>query len=89
MIPFSRKKWGLLNELLYNPLSLTGMVLVALSASLYIVSTLFNIVSGSHGSAYSGLITFIIMPPLLILGLILIPAGILRRKRYLYRHGLE
>lgn len=88
-IPFSRKKWGLLNELLYNPLSLTGLALVALSASLYLVTTLFNIAYGSHGSAYSGLITFIIMPPLLILGLILIPAGILRRKRYLHRRGLE
>ncbi|NOX26079.1 MAG: cytochrome C [Deltaproteobacteria bacterium] len=88
-MPFSHKNWGSLNELLYNPLSLTGFALVVLSASLYIVATFFSSVSGSHGGAYSGLITFIIMPPLLILGLFLIPIGILWRKRSLHRLGLE
>ncbi len=84
---FSRKNWKTFYELLYNPMSLIGFVLVALSTSAYVVTALIGMISG-QGSTYSGIVTFIIMPPLLILGLILVPIGVWKRKRYLHRKGV-
>ncbi|NOZ13353.1 MAG: cytochrome C [Acidobacteria bacterium] len=86
-IPFGRRNWKLFYELLYNPMSLIGFVLLTLSTSVYIVTALIGIISGK-GGAYSGIVTFIIMPPLFILGLILVPLGAWRRQRYLHKQGV-
>jgi len=81
------KNWKSYYELLFNPMSLIGIVLIVLSTSTYVVTALIGIISG-QGGAYSGIVTFIIMPPLFILGLILVPVGIWRRRRYLHRKGV-
>jgi hypothetical protein len=63
---------------LYNWLSLTGFVLVANSLLLILILFLFSIFS-AQSNTYLGLYIYIILPAFLVLGLILIPLGILFR----------
>jgi hypothetical protein len=63
---------------LYNWLSLTGFVLAANSLILILILFLFSIFS-AQSNAYLGLYIYIILPIFLVLGLILIPLGILFR----------
>ncbi|NOY22068.1 MAG: cytochrome C [Acidobacteria bacterium] len=84
---FNREDRKSFYEFLYNPVSLIGFVLLTLSTSTYVVTALVGMVSGK-GGAYSGIVTFIIMPPLFILGLFLVPVGAWRRQRYLHKKGI-
>jgi hypothetical protein len=68
-------------------LSLAGVVLATLSAILFI--SLFAIEElGLHGGSYLGILAFIIIPVIFILGLVLIPLGIWR-ERVRNRKGFE
>jgi nitrate/TMAO reductase-like tetraheme cytochrome c subunit len=70
-----------------NPLSLIGVVVVTTAAVLWVflLPTLFG-----HGTnnPYLGIPIFLLLPGLFVLGLILIPIGILLRRRSLRRQGL-
>ncbi|MEE4115355.1 MAG: NapC/NirT family cytochrome c [Marinilabiliaceae bacterium] len=70
----------------YNPASLLGSILASISLLIIIFflvgTSLFDI-----GGSYVGLIIFIILPVFLIIGLILIPFGMLRRSRKIKREG--
>ena len=61
---------------IYNWLSLTGFVLAANSLILILILFLFSIFS-AQSNTYLGLYIYIILPAFLVLGLILIPLGIL------------
>jgi len=63
-----------------NPISLVGTALAVASATLIIALFLFELM-GYAGSPYIGLITYLILPVFFILGLILIPIGILMQRR--------
>ncbi len=65
---------------LYNWLSMTGFILVANSLILILLLFLFSILS-EQSNSYLGLFIYIILPAFLVLGLILIPLGILFRIR--------
>ncbi len=68
---------------LYNWLSLTGFVLVANSLILILILFIFSVFS-AESNTYLGLYIYIILPAFLVLGLILIPVGILfsiRKKK--------
>ena len=69
----------------YNPLSLLGSILSSISL-LIIVFFLVGMTLFDLGGSYIGLIVFIILPVFLVLGLILIPIGMLRRSRRLKRN---
>jgi len=66
----------------YNWLSLTGFIITANSLILILTLYLFSVLS-SQGNAYLGLFIYIILPVFLVLGLILIPLGVVLyiRKR--------
>src|SRR5208337_4395888 len=70
-----------------NPLSLTGVVVVTTATVLWVflLPTLFG-----HGTnnPYLGIPIFLLLPGLFIFGLILIPIGILLRRRSRRRQGL-
>lgn len=73
----------------YNWVSLSGVVIAIFSlfmiVFLFIVSTLFG-----DGSSYLGLFIFIVLPAFLVLGLLIIPVGMLikmRRDKKLERTG--
>ena len=64
----------------YNPLTLIGSLLASLSLLIIIffllAMTFFNV-----GGSYTGLLVFMVLPALLILGLILIPIGMIRASK--------
>lgn len=64
----------------YNWISLTGFVLVANSLILILVLFLFSLFT-AQSNTYLGLYIYIILPVFLVIGLILIPVGILIRIR--------
>jgi hypothetical protein len=65
---------------LYNWISMTGFVLVANSLILILILFLFSLFS-AQSNAYLGLYIYIILPVFLVIGLLLIPIGILVRIR--------
>jgi NapC/NirT cytochrome c family, N-terminal region len=63
-----------------NPISLLGTAIVTSSGILIV--TLFTLdLLGHQGSPYSGILAFLILPGIFILGLLLIPIGIARQRR--------
>jgi hypothetical protein len=67
-------------SLVRNTISLIGTALAAASVTLFI--TLFIIQGiGLEGGAYLGILTFIVLPLLFVIGLILIPIGINRENK--------
>jgi hypothetical protein len=66
--------------LMRNPISLLGSAIV--TASGLLIVTLFALdLLGFSGSPYLGILAFLILPAIFVLGLILIPIGIARQKR--------
>lgn len=64
----------------YNTISLIGSFLASISLSLIVVFFLAMAIFGG-GSSYTGLFIYIVLPVFLVIGLILIPVGMLRRSR--------
>src|SRR6185503_13236905 len=69
-------------RLIRSPLSIAGMVLTTMSATLFIVVFLADLF-GLHTNPYIGIVFFLFLPALFVLGLVLIPLGawIERRRR--------
>jgi len=63
-----------------NPLSFTGAALVTLSALLFLFVYALELF-GAHTNPYIGMVFFLVMPGLFVLGLLLIPIGIWRERR--------
>lgn len=70
-----------------NPLSLAGGVLTTSSAVTMIGFWLFEVVGAGPIHPYLGLIFFLILPAFFVIGLLLIPIGVLLRRRSLVRVG--
>jgi hypothetical protein len=70
-----------------NPLSLLGVVLVT-TASVLWVFLLPTLVRDQTSNPYIGIPAFLILPGVFIFGLILIPIGIILRRRSRLRQGL-
>ncbi|MHC1738269.1 MAG: cytochrome c3 family protein [Ignavibacteriaceae bacterium] len=66
----------------YNPITMFGAGLAGVSLGLIVFLTVIELTS-ERSNSYLGIITFIILPVFLILGLILIAFGIIREKRLL------
>jgi nitrate/TMAO reductase-like tetraheme cytochrome c subunit len=62
----------------YNWLSITGFIMVVNSLILILILFIFSLIS-AQSNIYLGLYIYIILPSFLVLGLILIPVGILFR----------
>jgi hypothetical protein len=68
------------SALIQNPLSLAGTAIAA--ASLTLIIALFIVQAmGFEGGPYLGIVTFLLLPMVFVLGLLLIPVGILRQRR--------
>jgi hypothetical protein len=81
--PTEREKTSVITRipvgLLRSPLSLIGTVLVTLSLA-NIIFLLLIAMFGSENKPYLGIFAFMIFPAILIVGLIMIPAGMLLRR---------
>src|SRR5918994_2810268 len=64
----------------FNFLSLGGAVLAVVSAVVFLVFFIRDL-AGAHTNPYFGIVTFLVLPALFVLGLIVIPIGIVRTRR--------
>jgi nitrate/TMAO reductase-like tetraheme cytochrome c subunit len=63
-----------------SPLGMAGAIITTVSAMLFL--TLFAVEQvGFHGGPYLGIIAFLILPALLVLGLVLMPVGLWRDRQ--------
>jgi nitrate/TMAO reductase-like tetraheme cytochrome c subunit len=67
---------------LRHPVSLSGAVLAALSAALFIIFFVADSM-GMHSNPYMGMVFFLFLPGLFLAGLLLIPFGVWRQRRRL------
>jgi hypothetical protein len=69
-------------SLVQHPLSLVGVGVTTISATLFLVVFLLDLL-GFHTNPYIGIVVFLILPGLFVAGLLLIPAGgwLERRRR--------
>jgi nitrate/TMAO reductase-like tetraheme cytochrome c subunit len=82
------KDWArLMYYLSQNALSLIGVVLTTSSALTLIGFWIYDFVLPGPPHPYVGILLFLILPALFVLGLLLIPIGMLIRRRKLLRAG--
>ncbi len=69
-------------RLIRSPLSVTGMVLTTISAAVFLVVFLADLF-GFHTNPYIGILFFLVLPAIFLIGLVLIPLGawVERRRR--------
>ena len=68
-------------RLIRSPISITGMVLTTISAVVFLVVFLADLL-GLHTNPYLGILFFLILPGIFVFGLLLIPFGAwLERRR--------
>jgi len=71
-----------------HPLSLTGTAITTASAILFL--TLFSLdLVGMHGHPYFGILAYVVVPAIFVVGLLLIPFGIHRARRKVAAVGTE
>ncbi len=71
----------------HNAITLTGAVLTTSSALTMIGFWVFEIVGGGVDNPYIGILIFLILPGIFAAGLVLIPLGVLWRRRKLLASG--
>src|SRR5580692_10737497 len=82
------KDWArLLYYLSQNTLSLIGVVLTTSSAITLIAFWVYDFILPGPPHPYVGILLFLLLPGFFILGLLLIPIGILLRRRKLLATG--
>jgi hypothetical protein len=73
-------------RLIRNGVSLAGLIIVTVTALLFVI-VFFADLFGMHANPYGGIIFFLIIPGLFILGLLMVPLGMWRERRRI-SHGL-
>jgi len=68
-----------------NPLSIAGVVIVTASAFSMVYSWL--VFGPGHLSPYAGIVMWLLLPAIFVLGLVLIPTGMYRRRHRAYTSG--
>lgn len=82
------KDWArLLYYFSQNTISLIGVVLTTSSALTLIAFWIYDFILPGPPHPYVGILIFLILPGLFVLGLLLIPLGILRRRKHLRDTG--
>ncbi len=72
---------------LLNPVSLLGAVMAAFSLVIILVLLVLG-ATGAAANPYTGILAFLVGPTVLVLGLLLIPIGLVRERHRLARLGL-
>ena len=70
-----------------NPISLTGAILTTSAGLTLVTFWAYEILKGGPIHPYTGIVFFLILPGIFILGLVLMPLGALLRRRKLRREG--
>lgn len=80
VIEFEKKSKKLFPIVFYNPLTLTGALLAVLSAILIALLTIIEFLV-ENPNPYLGIVTFIVLPTILLIGLFLIAIGAIKENR--------
>ncbi len=72
-------------EALSHPLAITGVVITTVAAVLFI-ALLLAVLANMLTNPYAGLVVFVALPALFVMGLILIPLGVRKQRQALLRH---
>jgi hypothetical protein len=70
-----------------NPISLIGAILTTSAGITLVGFWAFEILFGSPTHPYAGILLFLVLPAIFALGLILMPIGLLWRRRQMHRRG--
>jgi NapC/NirT cytochrome c family, N-terminal region len=73
-------------RLAYNPISIVGAIL-AVGTTVLIASLLYIHAVQKEWNPYLGVVVYMVLPPVLIFGLVLIPIGMLRQRRIFEKTG--
>ncbi|HSP97538.1 MAG TPA: NapC/NirT family cytochrome c [Candidatus Dormibacteraeota bacterium] len=76
-----------LPPLVHNRVSYAGAAIALLALAAMVFLFVLSSLAGDGEAPYAGLVTFILLPAFLLFGLVLIPIGMLRERRYLRRTG--
>ena len=76
------------DALVRHPVAIAGALIATASAAVFIVLVV-AVVAGMFENPYAGLVVFIAIPALFVIGLLLIPLGVRLEKRRLARHPGE
>lgn len=79
--------WKKLMGYSYNLISLAGFVLAFTGAALIVVFIAIGIITGVE-NPYLGILIYFVFPGMLILGLLIVPYGIIRTRKKMLREGL-
>ena len=71
-------------EALSHPLAFTGVVITTVAAVLFI-TLLLAALAGMLTNPYAGLVVFVALPALFVMGLVLIPVGVRRQRQAVLR----
>lgn len=78
-----------LPRLVHNSVSYLGAAIAALALILFVFLFVLHSFTGAAQAPYAGLLIFIFVPAILILGLLLIPLGMLIERRHQRRTGVR
>jgi hypothetical protein len=70
-----------------NPISLTGAILTTSAGLTLVTFWAYEILKGGPIHPYTGIVFFLVLPGIFVLGLLLMPLGALLRRRKLRREG--
>ena len=76
-------------NLIRNPISLIGLALAGVAIANIVLLVLIDVLA-SHSSPYIGILAYMVAPGFLVLGLILVPIGmVIERRRRLHAVGVQ
>jgi len=82
----TRDTMGRILNYMKNPLSIVGTIIATVAALTIIIFLVAELAWGFH-NPYLGIFAYVILPSLFLLGLVLIPIGLWRRRRKLLAEG--
>ncbi|MGE0453689.1 MAG: cytochrome c3 family protein [Vicinamibacteria bacterium] len=70
-----------------NPVSLTGVTITTASGVTLVFFLIQSLFGGGHHNPYEGIFLFLVLPAFFVLGLLLMPIGVILRRRALRARG--
>ncbi len=82
----ARDTLGRVLNYMKNPVSIAGTIIATVAALTIVIFLLAELAGGFH-NPYLGIFAYVVLPALFLLGLVLIPIGLWRRRRALLAEG--
>lgn len=87
--PTDHGPWGhIFRGMWRSPLGLMGVTITTVSATLLVIGVIFDLF-GLFKNPYAGFFTYLILPAIMVIGLLLIPFAAYLRRRKWYKYGIS